>query len=342
MPKQYDDFEYEDIYSDTKPKKQKSFKQRVVKAIGIIILAIVLLFAILILSIYSKLSHAETAEHVNPYISEDELYSDEDVKNILLVGVDAREGETVSRSDSMMIVSINQKTKKMKITSFLRDSYVEIPEHGYNKLNASMTWGGIDLLWDTLEYNFKIKIDNYMMVDFIAFEKMIDALGGVDVPITEKEASYLNDTWYKWTLTGNELNYDYGDSVHLNGEEALMFCRIRKLDSDFERTRRQRDTISSIKHELMHTNPVELIKLANGVLPNIETDITSSEMLTLGFNAIIKYLKYDIESLGIPLDNKWTSQSKSCGLCLVFDVNETSEILYNYIYNDISPLAEAK
>ena len=328
-----------DISSNTpKKKKRLSLRKKILRAFGICFLVIILLLGLVVLSIYSKLSHAEDSHHVNQYINEDQLHTDKNVINILLLGVDAREGETVSRSDTMMIVSIDKNNGKMKITSFLRDSYVEIPGYGWTKLNAACSQGGVDLVWDTLEYNFKIKIDNYMKVDFIAFEKLIDSLGGVDVPITEKEAKYLNDTWYEWTLTGNQLTYDSGDSVHLNGEEALMFCRIRKLDSDFERTRRQRDTISGIKQEMMHTNPIELLKLSNSVLPHIETDITSSKMISLGIGAIFKYLHYDIESLGVPIDGTWHSENKSAGSCLVFDIDDTAETLYNYIYNDINPL----
>ena len=328
-----------DISSNTpKKKKRLSLRKKILRAFGICFLVIILLLGLVVLSIYSKLSHAEDSHHVNQYINEDQLHTDKNVINILLLGVDAREGETVSRSDTMMIVSIDKSNGKMKITSFLRDSYVEIPGYGWTKLNAACSQGGVDLVWDTLEYNFKIKIDNYMKVDFIAFEKLIDSLGGVDVPITEKEAKYLNDTWYEWTLTGNQLTYDSGDSVHLNGEEALMFCRIRKLDSDFERTRRQRETISGIKQEMMHTNPIELLKLSNSVLPHIETDITSSKMISLGIGAIFKYLHYDIESLGVPIDGTWHSENKSAGSCLVFDIDDTAETLYNYIYNDINPL----
>ena len=327
-----------DISSKTpKKKKRLSLRKKIIRAIGIFFLIIVLLLALVVLSVYSKLSHSEESQHVNQYISEDQLHSDKDVINILLLGVDAREGETVSRSDTMIIVSIDKNNGKMKITSFLRDSYVEIPGYGWSKLNAACSRGGIDLVWDTLEYNFKIKIDNYMKVDFIAFEKLIDSLGGVNVPITDKEANYLNKTWKDWSLTGNQLTYESGDSVHLNGEEALMFCRIRKLDSDFERTRRQRETISGIKKELMHTNPVELLKLSNSVLPHIETDITSSKMLKLGIGAIFKYLHYDIESLGVPIDGTWHNENKAAGACLVFDIDKTAETLYDYIYNDINP-----
>ena len=328
-----------DISSHTpKKKKRLSFRKKVLRAIGVFFLIIVLLLALVVLSIYSKLSHAEDSKHVNQYIGEEQLHSDKDVINILLLGVDAREGETVSRSDTMMIVSIDKNNGKMKITSFLRDSYVEIPDYGWTKLNAACSRGGVDLVWDTLEYNFKIKIDNYMKVDFIAFEKLIDSLGGVNVPITDKEANYLNDTWYEWTLTGNQLTYESGDSVHLNGEEALMFCRIRKLDSDFERTRRQRETISGIKKEMMHTNPIELLRLSNSVLPHIETDITSTKMIKLGVGAILKYLHYDIESIGVPIDGTWHSENKPAGSCLVFDIDQTAEALYDYIYNDVNPL----
>lgn len=343
MSKLYDQYndEYEDIYSNShkrKRKKSKSLKHKIFRAIKIIILIFILLIAILIYSIFTKLSHAEDTHHENPYISEEQLYSDKNVINILLVGVDAREGETVSRSDTMLLLSIDKNNNKMKLTSFLRDSYVEIPDHGWNKLNAAMAKGGIDLLWDTIEYNFKIKIDNYMQVDFVAFEEMIDALGGVNVAITEKEAEYINKTWQKWTFTGNPMKFEAGESVRLNGEEALMFCRIRKLDSDFERTRRQRETIDGIKQELLRTNPLELIRMSNKMLPHVETDITSAKLIKLGVGALFKYLRYDIESLGVPIDGSWHSESKKVGDCLVFDIDGASTMLNDYIYNDKNPL----
>lgn len=315
-------------------KKRKKKKHRVLKSILIIILIIILAIAGAGYSLLGKMKGNPTEKHQNQFISENQLHSDKNVANILLLGVDAREGETASRSDTMMLISIDKNNKKIKLTSFLRDSYVEIPGQGYNKLNAACSKGGVSLVWDTIEYNYKIKIDNYMKVDFKAFEELIDAIGGVDVEVTEKEANYLNNTWGMWSLTGNTLHFDAGESVHLNGEEALMFCRIRKLDSDFYRTERQRRTVAAVKKSLMSSSPKELYSMANKVLPLVETDISSNEMMSLCLKSIFSYLKYDMASMGIPADGTWHSERKFCGDSLVFDIDENAKILQNYIYLD--------
>ncbi len=337
---EYDEFE--DINSNSEPmekkKTKKSLKRRILKAFLIAFLVIVLLAGGAFYIVYNKMDHPEEPEkkHENKYVEQGDLFSDKNVTNILLLGVDAREGELAeaSRSDTMIILSIDNTHKKIKLTSFLRDSYVEIPGHGQYKLNASCSWGGVDLVWDTLEYNFKIKIDNYMLVDFQAFEELVDSLGGVDVKITEKEARYLNKTWNKWSLTGNKLNFDSGEAVHLNGEEALMFCRIRKLDSDFMRTERQRRTIAAIKEQLNEIKPSEVVSLINKVLPLVETDISSTEMLTIGVSAVSKYLNYELETLRVPVDGSWKNASTKAGASIVFDIDENAGYVYDFIYND--------
>ena len=313
-----------------KKKKHLSLRRKIFRGCGILILCFIIILVAVFFKLYSMLNHASESDHVNSYISESELKSSNKVTNILLLGVDAREGETSSRSDTMILVSIDRKNEKIKLTSFLRDSYVEIPGHSAGKLNSACTKGDYELVWDTIEYNFKVKIDYYMLVDFSAFENLIDALGGVDVEVTEKEATYLNNTWQKWSLTGNELHFDYGDSVHLNGEQALMFCRIRKLDSDFKRTERQRRTISAVKTSLMDAGPMELIGVANSVLPLVETDINSVALLKLGFGAITSYLSYDMESFQIPIDG--TYKTNTSNYAMTFDIDETAEKLQEFIY----------
>ena len=287
------------------------------------------------LGLIGKLDYVPSEQNSNPYISEDALYSSSDVTNILLLGVDAREGETQSRSDTMMLISVDRANKKIKLTSFLRDSYVEIPGSGWNKLNAACTKGGVQLVMNTIEYNYKIKIDNYMLVDFKTFEMLIDSVGGVDVEITEKEANYLNKTWSKWSLTGNPLSFESGDSVSLNGEQALMFCRIRKLDSDFMRTDRQRRTVSALKEKITSASPFEMIDMANNVLPLIQTDINQGYMMKLALGAVFSYLRYDTAQQSIPADGTWHSERKSCGDSLVFDIAKNTSILKDFIYFDI-------
>ena len=132
--------------------------------------------------------------------NEEDLTFDKDVVNILLVGSDngaqGSEKGDHGRSDSMMVATINFKTKELKLTSFLRDMYVEIPGHGRNKLNAAYAFGGEALLYQTLAQNFNIKIDKFCVVDLAAFEKVIDRIGGIEMTLEQREAEYLNTTNY--------------------------------------------------------------------------------------------------------------------------------------------------
>ncbi len=320
------------------PVKKKRKKHRLLRIMTALFLSFVIFIGILFAVAVNFISKMDVNEdiadgRVNPYIDESALYYSDDVTNILLLGVDARAGETASRSDTMMLVSLDRAHNTIKMTSFLRDSYVEIPGHGWNKLNAASTKGGVDLVLNTIEFNYKIKIDNYMLVDFAAFEELIDAIGGVVVEVTEKEANYLNRTWQQWSLTGNELTFESGEAVELNGEEALMFCRIRKLDSDFYRTERQRRVISSVKDTVM-SNPLSVFKIANKVLPLVETDLKTGATLSLGMGAITEYLKYDMAQQSIPADGTWHSERKSCGDSLVFNIDQNAEILKDFIYFD--------
>ncbi len=322
-----------------KQPKRKRKKRSVFKTLLCILLALLLLYFGTSYFLFRNTNY-DTSEHKkNQYISGISLKSSPFVENILLLGSDAREGEKVSRSDTMILVSIDKLHGKIKLTSFLRDSYVYIPGHGYNKLNAACTYGGTQLVIDTIEYNYKIKINKYAMVDFTCFQELIDAIGGVDVKVTEKEANYLNRTWYKWSLTGNKLHFDSGESVHLNGEQALMFCRIRKLDSDVMRAERQRRVISAIKKQAMSSlTPSTINKILKNVLPYIQTDIRENQIMNKGIGYLLLYRHYEIEELSIPYSGTWHDEMmKGAGESLVFDIDENATILKNFIYSDKLP-----
>lgn len=228
--------------------------------------------------------------------------SDKSVKNILLIGLDSVSGCT----DSMIIASVNEKTQKITLASLYRDSYTYIvPKKGsptYGKLNWAYSKGGISVLLSTIENNYKIKIDDYAIVNYQTFPKVIDALGGVDVYVTEKEATFLNQTWYEWSLTGNEQPKPYETGTnHLQGEMALTFCRIRKLDSDINRTERQRRVITSTLSSMKNANLSQLNNVVNNVFPYITTDMSKTSILGYAGDAITSgWLKYDIEQMAMP------------------------------------------
>lgn len=230
--------------------------------------------------------------------------SDKDVKNILLVGLDPVSGCT----DTMMLISVNTKTKAITMASFYRDSYTYYEGKkgsSYHKLNAVKSLGGgTEYMIKAIEDDYKIKIDNYAMVNYSTFQSVINALGGVDVYVTDKEAAFLNETWYEWCLSGNPPAHDYvAGTNHMDGEMALIFCRIRRLDSDINRTERQRRVITSILNSMKNANLTQVNNCLNAVLPYISTDMSNSEILSTASSAVAGgWLKYEIKQTPVPTD----------------------------------------
>lgn len=262
------------------------------------------------------------------------LKRDPFVENILLIGVDDRKGADSSRSDTMILVSIDKKHSQIKMTSFMRDTYVTIPGHGEDKMNAACVYGGPQLVMETIEYNFGIDVDSYVLVDFNAFKDVIDSLGGVTVEVEQREAEYINRT--------SKQNIEYGEAVTLNGEEALVYVRIRYLDSDFYRTQRQRKVISAILSQVKKSNPLELIDTAKTVLSYVETDMNPVRLSLLAEGAVLLYMRYDIVQARVPFDNKYTSSTINGASVLTIDKSETSELIEDFIYNKAETEKENK
>lgn len=246
--------------------------------------------------------------------------SDPEIYNVLLIGTD-KESDGNSRSDSMMLVSVDDKNKMLKFTSFMRDMWVEIPGYEDAKLNAAFAYGGAELLMTTIEYNFDVHIDNYVLVDFEMFKALIDSIGGVDIDITEAEADFINRTTHAEVETG--IN-------HLDGDYALIYSRIRKLDSDFMRTQRQRKVMTAIFKKAM-SNPLLILSSAGDVLSLITTDIAPLKMTMKGFSSL-KLLTYGNDQMRIPTDDGYYDDMIYGQAALVVDLEQNIEALQNFIY----------
>lgn len=352
----YDDYSRYDEYDERRWKKahrrtkkqqrrqqkaDRPGKQRRGCGCGSGVMSLLLMLVILYLAVstvfLARMDYEPGQHRSNHSVSGLSLKRSPLVTNILLLGVDNRAGEsTIQRADTMMLISIDRLHQKIKFTSFLRDSYVEIPGHGMNKLNAASALGGIQLTIDTIEYNYHIKINKYMEVDFNAFTGIIDALGGVDVPVTAREAAYLNSTWYKWSLTGNRIYFESGDKVHMDGEHALMFSRIRKLDSDVQRTRRQRLVVNAIREKATQGTPSELARVAWNILPYLRTDMGGMKTTNLAVGSLLFYRHFDIVQTTAPRGDTWTDRSlPSVGSVVYFDIHENANILRDFIYRDV-------
>lgn len=192
--------------------------------------------------------------------------------NFLLVGRDWHsEGEN-GRSDTMILCSMDTGAKTVKMVSFLRDLYLPIPGHGSSRLNASYSWGGAELLKQTLDQNFGVTVDVNLEIDFDGFETMIDYLGGVDITLTDREAAYLNRN-YGWTLTEGP--------AHLDGEQALAYSRIRHIDSDFVRTLRQQNVLTALLERFRTATLQEVLSTLDLFLDQSTSNLTDEELLVL-------------------------------------------------------------
>lgn len=232
----------------------------------------------------------------------DKMHS-RNVLNVLLCGVDSSTGTASSgRADAIMLVSINKKTQKITLTSFFRDSYIymDIPQQSggtkgrYEKINAAYSLGGPATLIDTIEKNFKIEIDEYIAVDFASFKKLIDALGGVTVDVEYNEAMFIR-------RTSSHKNFPYGDDVKLKGSEALIYSRIRKLDSDVNRTERQRKVIKGLMASAKSASSGQLVNAYKQTAQYIRTGYNQSEIISLLATAVTQgWMKYEITEITLP------------------------------------------
>ena len=323
--------EFEDIYSnsgsvseppaDKKPKKKK---KRTLKKIIICLIIILLLPAVIICITAAFADYTREDLKSNDYISSSELHSNPLVTNILLIGTDEESGGA-SRSDSMILLSLDYIHGKIKLTSFLRDCQVDIPSTGKKmKLNAACVYGGAQLVCDTIEYNFRVNINHYIKVDFEMFTEIIDELGGVDVEVTAKEAEFINRT--------TRQKIQSGEKVHLNGEEALVYARIRKLDSDYMRTYRQRKIISALIYKFKNTSPLSLLKTVNKVLPLLESDLSPIEISSTAYKGLIAAMRFEIMQTKMPKDEMMTTGYSGSQWVEIPDLEKCRQGLYDFIY----------
>lgn len=228
-----------------------------------------------------------------------------EIINIMLVGQDTRNKEQRGLSDTMILVSINPATKKLVLTSFMRDTYIDIVGISgsglyKDRLNTAYCTGGIDQLANTLAYNFGVEIDNFVEVDFEAFSTIVDALGGIDIELTEAEYKHMK----------YQLHLDVQEGMnHLDGHKALEYARIRKIDSDFYRTERQRTVINEILKKVKNSGIAEILSLTEQFLPLVTTDMTNAD-ITKYIVQIVPILKnLSMETLRIPVDGTWAGRN---------------------------------
>lgn len=262
------------------------------------------------------------------------------VSNILLIGSDSKNFDNVGRSDAMMILTIDDKNKSIKLTSLVRDTLVNIPGHGYEKLTHAYAYGGAKLLLDTIEQNFKISIKDYAAVNFNSFIDLVDVLGGVEVNVKEKEIDHLNDVIVNSFNTSNkeaeEPQFIRSDGKQLlNGYQALAYARIRKVDSIYERDTRQREVLKSIADKLVELPITNYPKVIKKILPYIDVNISMSKLINLAITSKEIY-NYELKQMEFPLEDYRESGRLAKDNSFVVKWNKTENLkkLDDFIYNN--------
>lgn len=320
--------------------KRKKKNNKLLQAF-IIILSIILVFVIatasLVTPVLGKINYDDKKE--NKYVNATDLYSEKSVTNILLLGVDARANEEgdESRSDSMMLVSIDKKHHCIKMTSFLRDSWVHIPvKNKMQRLNAACQYDGYQGVVDTIEYNFGVKIDGYVVTDFEMFKVMVDSIGGVEVDVTKKEAREVT----KHPKRYGHVTLEEGKHK-LTGKQALAYCRIRKIDTDWKRTERQRTVMEQILKGLLGSGPVTMYKTAKNVAPYIETNLSQSQLVKAGVSALT-CISGGFVQASCPFEGTWKYEKKGGASVITLNAEQNKKELIDFIYNKSKSDLETK
>ena len=267
--------------------------------------------------------------------SEDEIKSDENVFNILLLGTDgyAEEFTSKARADSIMLLSLNKKDKTMKLVSLQRGMGIPIPygkyEGQYDWLTHLFRYGGADMMMQAVRDNFKVDVQYYVRVNFHTFEKLIDSVGGVDVELTEIETQALNDEIKTNAIAKNKVHVGMN---HLDGYDALQYSRLRYTDSDWKRVQRQRNVIQSVVSAAGDMSLLDINAMLDTILPLIQTNLTTTDILGLvGYAPAV--LGCEFEQMTIPAKDTYGSMKGMGGRNVyAVDFKQNSKILQDFLY----------
>ena len=330
--------------SSTSKKRQNRNKRKKKKANKIILIIITLLVLFITIAVtygLSTLGKLNTVDFKNKDLGIDKSNpksSSDKIKNVVLLGIDQSEGD-VGRSDAIIIATVDSKHKKLKLTSLSRDSYVNIDGHGYDKLNHAYAYGKEELAIKTINQNFGLDITDYAKVNFSELEEIIDIIGGIELTIDEAEVEYINN--YVRDLSNDQgITPQYVNSSGvqtLNGLQSTAYSRIRATSGgDDKRTERHRAVLTALFNKVQNLGMLKLPSVINEVLPNVQTSLSTSEILSLGTKVLTSGMT-DIEQLRFPLAEHSKGDSIDGVYYTTFDEEVTKEQIQKYIYEDIKP-----
>lgn len=334
-----------------KKKRYKRVKIALASILGVLIIALGVFYAY-----YNNLRN-EIYNEYTPEKKSDVSYKEvQGITNVLLVGTDGRDKEEASRSDAIFIATLDNNNKVVKLTNILRDVLVNIPGYGERKINEAFSngsaelgddgkikgyEGGIALLMETIEENFNIHLDKYVIVNFWGFESIIDTVGGLEIEVKDYELDEVNKYIGEATGLNSPLLTEPGLQL-LNGQQALSYARIRNVgDNNFERGDRQSTVLFKLAEKLKEVNPLKYFSIANSISKELKTNIDIPQAVNLAYT-IYKFPSLEVQKLQIPqkeliaIDDIYQDK----GWCLIIDLEQSSKMIYDFIYNNKMPNPE--
>ncbi|MGN1030044.1 MAG: LCP family protein [Butyricicoccaceae bacterium] len=322
-------------------RKKRGRKHPVLSAILVIILAVVVFLGVLGYKMFSSYEYDDTNDQ-----SIADTVGPDGIMTVALFGVDTRSWSDTSRSDAIMVMAIDPQRGKIKLTSLMRDSYVEIPGYGKSKLCHAYAYGGPQLAMQTINENFGTNITEYATVNLEQISAIIDAMGGVTIDVSEAELEEANKHIANYCKENNIKNADsyqltQAGEQNLNGLQAMVYGRIRKGNTggDWQRTERQSLILQKLFSKISSANPIQCIRFMNALLPNMRSSLSTSDILYMGMHTISHGMP-DMEHTRLPLDGEWSYATINGGSYITFNDDVLADHLHDYIYDDVKPVAE--
>lgn len=263
-------------------------------------------------------------------------------KNILLMGGDQRDmgSENVGRTDSMIILSINREEGIVKMTSIMRDTWVKIPGHGNQKINAANVFGGPELAMQIVNENFGTDIEDYMLVNMEDLAQIIDLIGGVEVEVSEHEreianeyiSEYLNSFKKAQEYTGDTYITETG-FVRLNGLQAVGYCRDRYTGSDFDRVMRQQEVMLAMAKEAQDMEIDALLDIAGQIADVVSTNMETDELKSLATAFMVMEIE-DVQQYRIPANGTYDAGIKNGVWAIRPNFEKNKTLLHDFIYGE--------
>ena len=305
--------------------------------VGSILICILLIGAFTVYRTLGKMQQVsvDTSDLSINYEEIQEFENHEEIINIALFGIDSEDG-VAGRSDAIMVATIDPIHNKLKLTSIMRDSYVNIDSHGYDKINHAYAFGKAPLAIKTINESFGLNIQDFVAVDFNSLPYIIDLLGGIELNITNEELNYINFYINEINSLDNttSLNITTSGLQHVDGVQALAYSRIRYTSGgDYERTQRQRTVLNALFDKALNISPTKYLNLINDILPHVQTSLSANDILSLA-TKVVTMGGGSLEQERFPRDEYCQGEMINGVYYLTFDEATTKQQMMNYIFDD--------